>query len=174
MVWNGKGGISYLIRSFSVGKQARIFTSYVRSLGVHCRQYIDDKHVGQLASGPRSNKTVTRWSDFDDAATFMSTSVLVSLCYFIGLSKSCLVPQQLLTFLGFIVDSTLCTFLIPEVKKKKFADLHESILSSRSVSVKTLQRFAVKVSSFSIAVPSARYMPGKFTAQSLVTLNHSV
>ena len=111
LAWNGKGGISYLIWSFSVGKQARIFTSYVRSLGVPCRQYIDDKHVGQLASRPQSNKTVTRWSDFEyaDAATFMCTSVLVSICYFIGLSKSCLVPQQLITFLGFFVDSiTTC------------------------------------------------------------------
>ena len=133
-------------------------TSYVRSLDVPCSQYIDDMHVGQLASLPQSNKTVTRWSDFEyaDAVTFICASVLVSLGYFIGLSKSCLVPQQLITFLGFIVDSTLCTFLIPEVKKKKFADLRESILSSRSVSVKTLQRFAGKVTSFSIAVPSAQ------------------
>ena len=133
-------------------------TSYVQSLGVPCSQYIDDRHVGQLASRPQSNKTVTRWSDFEyaDSVNFICASVLVSLGYFISLSKSCLVPQQLITFLGFIVDSTLCAFLIPEVKKKKFADLPESILSSRSVSVKTLQRFAGKVASFSIAVPSAQ------------------
>jgi len=81
-------------------------TSYVRSLGVPCNQYIDDRHVGQLASRPQSNKTVTRWSDFEyaDAATFICASVPVSLGYFIGLSKSCLVPQQLITFLRFIVD----------------------------------------------------------------------
>ena len=105
-------------------------TSYVGSLGVPCSRYIDDRHVGQLASRPQSNKTVTRWSDFEyaDAATFICASVLVFLGYFIGLSKSCLVPQQLITFLGFIVDSTLCAFLIPEVKKKKLADLRESIL----------------------------------------------
>lgn len=133
-------------------------TSYVRSLGVPCSQYIDDRHVGQLAPLSQSSKTVTRWSDFEyaDAATFICASVLVSLGYFIGLSKSCLVPQQLITFLGFIVDSTLCAFLIPEVKKKKFADLRESILTSRSVSIKTLQRFAGKITSFSIAVPSAQ------------------
>ena len=133
-------------------------TSYVRSLGVPCSQYIDDRHVGLLASRPQPNKTVTRWSDFEyaDAVTFISASVLVSLGYFISLSKSCVVPQQLIKFLGFIVDSTLCAFLIPEVKKKKFADLRESILLSRSVSVKTLQRFAGKVTSFSIAVPSAQ------------------
>ena len=62
----------------------------------------------------------------------------------------------MLTFLGLIVDSTLCTFLIPEVKKKKFADLRESILKGRSVSVRTLQHFAGKIASFSIAVPSAQ------------------
>ena len=60
------------------------------------------------------------------------------------------------TFLGFIVDSTLCAFLIPEVKKKKFVDLRESILKGRSVSVKTLQRFDGKITSFSIAVPLAQ------------------
>lgn len=133
-------------------------TSYVRLLGVPCSQYIDDRHVGQLAPCPHSNRTVTRWSDFEyaDAAAFICASVLVSLGYFIGLSKSCLVPQQSITFLGFIVDSTLCAFLIPEVKKKKFADLRESILTSHSVPIKTLQRFAGKITSFSIAVPSAQ------------------
>lgn len=53
------------------------------------------------------------------------------LGYFIGLSKSCLVPQQSITFLDFIVDSMLCAFLNPEFKKKKVADLRESILTSR-------------------------------------------
>ena len=133
-------------------------TSYVRSLGVPCSQYMDDRHVGQLAPRPQSDKAATKWSDFEyaDAATFICASILLPLGYFIGLSKSCLVPQQLITFLGFIVDLTLCAFLIPEVKKKKFADLPESILRRRSVSIKTLQRFAGKVTSFSIAVPSAQ------------------
>ena len=133
-------------------------TSYVRSLGIPCSQYIDDRHVGQLAPCQLPRKPAIEWSNFEyaDAAAFICASVLISLGYFIGLSKSSLVPQQVLTFLGFIVDSTLCAFLIPEVKKKKFADLRESILKSRSVSVKTLQRFAGKITSFSIAVPSAQ------------------
>ena len=127
-------------------------------LGVPCSQYIDDRHVGQLAPRPQSDKTATRWSDFEyaDAAAFICASILLSLGYFIGLSKSCLVPQQLITFLGFIVDSTLCAFLIPEVKKRKFVDLRESILRLRSVSIKTLQRLAGKVTSFSIALPAAQ------------------
>ena len=54
------------------------------------------------------------------------------------------------------MDSTLCSFVIPEVKKKKFADLCESILKGRLVSLKTLQHFVGKIMSFSIAVPSAQ------------------
>lgn len=85
----------------------------------------------------------------------------------------------MLTFLGFIVDSTLCDFLIPEVDKKKFADLRQSILKVRSVSVKTLQRSAGKKTSFSIAVPSAqlyareiyRAISGHSKSSRLVTIN---
>ena len=130
-------------------------TSYARSLGVPCRQYIDDRHVGQLAPCHRPSKPDIEWSNLEyaDAAAFICASFLISLGYFIGLSKSSLAPQQVVTFLGFIVDSTLCAFLIPEVKKKKFTDLRESILKGRSVSVRTLQRFAGKITSFSSPYP---------------------
>ena len=150
-------------------------TSCSPSLGVLCSQYIDDRHVGQLAPCPQPSKPAIGWSNFEyaDVATLICASILISLGYFIGLSKPCLVPQQVLAFLGFIVDSTLCAFLIPEIKKKKFADLREYILKGRLVSIKTLQRFAGKISSFSLAVPSAQatVCPAKFTAPSLVSLS---
>ena len=113
-------------------------TSYARSLGVPCSQYIDDRHVGQLAPCHCPSKPDIEWSNLEyaDAAAFICASILISLGYFIGLSKSSLAPRQVLTFLGFIVDSTLC--------------------AGRSVSVRTLQRFAGKITSFSIAVPSAQ------------------
>ena len=106
-------------------------TSHARSLGVPCSQYIDDRHVGQLAPCHRPSKPDIEWSNLEhaDAAAFICASILISL-------------------LGFIMDSTLCAFLIPEVKKKKFADLRESILKGRSVSVRTLQRFAGKKNAF--------------------------
>ena len=47
-------------------------------------------------------------------------------------------------------------FLIPQDKKTKFATLRESILSSSCVSLKTLQRFAGKVVSFSLAIPGCK------------------
>ena len=65
------------------------------------------------------------------------------------------------------MDSTLCAFVIPQVKKKKCADLHESILKGRSVSVKTLQRFAGKITSFSIAVPSDQLMYARETYRAM-------
>ena len=133
-------------------------TRYVRLLGVLCGQCIDDRHVGQLAPCHRLSKLAIEWStlEYADSAAFICTSILISLGYFICLSISPLALRQVLTFLGFIVGSTLRVFLIPEVKKKKFVDLHALILKGRSVSVKTLQPFAGKITSFSIAVPSAQ------------------
>ena len=138
----------------SVGMAA---TSYIRSLGVPCSQYIDDRHVGQLSPSFESRAPVEEWSDFDlaNAAIFICAYVLISLGYFIGLSKSSLVPSRIVRFLGFLVDSQLCAFLLPEDKKIKFATLREHILANREVSVKTLQRLAGKISSFCIAVPAA-------------------
>ena len=53
-------------------------------------------------------------------------------------------------------DSDLLSFILPDDKKVKFASLRESILSQRSVSIKTLQRLAGKIISFCIAVPAAK------------------
>lgn len=133
-------------------------TNHIRSLGVPCSQYIDDRHVGQLAPPFQQNLASETWSylELAEAATFICAATLISLGYFIGLPKSCLMPQRSLTFLGFVVDSTRGAFLIPEAKKRKFAELREFILANRAVSVRTLQRFAGKVTSFSIAVPAAQ------------------
>ena len=132
-------------------------TSYIRSLGVPCSQYIDDRHVGQLAVSNASLAVSPTWSDFElaEAAVFICAAVLVSLGYFLGLSKSTLIPSRIVKFLGFLVNSELCTFTLPADKKEKFAVLREHVLSNRTVSIKTLQRLAGKISSFCIAVPAA-------------------
>ena len=131
-------------------------TSYIRSLGVPCSQYIDDRHVGQLTTCRKSSTTA--WSDFElaEAAAFIAVAVLISLGYFIGLAKSSLLPKRIVKFLGFLVDSQRCAFILPEDKKHKFAALRESILDKKSSSVKTLQRLAGKITSFCIAVPAAQ------------------
>ena len=77
-------------------------------------------------------------------------SVLVRLGYFIDLSESVPVIQTRIRFLGFLSDSILQAFLIPQDKRIKFATLRDSILQCRTVSI------AGKVTSFSLAVPAAR------------------
>ena len=87
---------------------------------------------------------------------FICAAVLVSLGNFLGFSKSTLIPSRIAKFLGFLVNSELCAFILQADKKETFAALREHVLSNRTVSIKTLQRLAGKISSFCIAVPAAR------------------
>ena len=105
------------------------------------------------------------WTNFElaEAVAFIVVSVLTSLGYTLALSS--LVPSQCVRFLGYRSDSGLLAFVLPEDKKFKFKALRESILSQETVDVKTLQRFAGKTTSFSIAVPAARlYTRASFPA----------
>ncbi|KAK3745843.1 hypothetical protein QZH41_014933, partial [Actinostola sp. cb2023] len=133
-------------------------TSHIRSMGIPCSQYIDDRHFGQLTPPHELAPTTQAWSDLElaEAAIFTAASVLTSLGYFVGLAKSSLVPSRIVRFLGFMVDSDRQAFILPKEKKEKFARLREAILASRSTSIKMLQRLAGKITSFSIAVPAAQ------------------
>lgn len=132
-------------------------TSYARSLGVPCSQYIDDRHAGQLhprTSQPRSTSS----SNYilAESATYILCFLLIHLGYFIGLKKSLLVPQLSVPYLGFISDSAQQAFRLPLEKKKKFLDLLEEVLKKKTVSLRTLQKLAGKTTSLSLAVPGAR------------------
>jgi len=130
-----------------------VATSHIRSLGVPCSQYIDDRHMGQLVT-PDS----CPWSDLQkaEAAAYIATSTLTSLGYTLALSKSSLSPTQSVRYLGYLCDSNKRAFILPEDKKQKFKTLREVILSQKEVDRKSLQRFAGKTTSFAIAVPAAR------------------
>lgn len=129
-------------------------TSYVRSLGVWQTYCIAFPSLESRASaGDWSNL------EFANVAIFIAASVLISLEYSIGLSKSSLIPAQVVKFFGFLVDSQFCAFLLLEDNEFKLATLREHILANWEVSVKTLQRLAGKISSFCIAVPTAVLYP---------------
>jgi len=130
-----------------------IATSHIRSLGVPCSQYSDDRHIGQLITSP-----ACQWSNYEkaEAACYIATTTLTSLGYTLALSKSSLAPNQVVKFLGYLCDSRRCAFILPEVKKEKFRALREKILSHEEIDVKSLQRFAGKTTSFSIAATAAR------------------
>ena len=130
-----------------------VATSYIRTLKVPCSQYINDTHNGQLVT-PRG----CNWCDFQkaEAAAYIVTSVLTSLGHTIALSKSSLLPSQCVRFLGYLSNSLLKAFILPDDIKEKFRVLRETILSLQEADLQMLQRFAGKTTSFSIAVPAAR------------------
>lgn len=133
-----------------------IATSYIRSHGVPCSQYIDDRHFGQLQI--QQNAPLCLWSDFQraQAALYIACYILIDLGYFIALKKSSLIPTQTPIFLGYVIDSIKTAFLMPLDKKVKFASLREDLLSYKTVSLKSLQKFVGKINSFTLVVPAAR------------------
>ena len=100
----------------------------------------------------------SNWSNIDlaKAAAFIASIVLVSCGYFIGLKKSILSSVQVIPFLGFLSDSTKQAFLLSYDKKLKFAALRDSLIESKVISAKSLQRFAGEIVSFSLAVSAAK------------------
>ena len=130
-------------------------TSAAHSFGVPVSQYIDDRHVGQLCRAPASS-TLSPSEVLAEAAAYILCYLLIEAGYFIAIAKSQCVPSIVIRFLGFLCDSFRQAFLLPPDKKLKFKILREEILSSRCVGVKTLQRFAGKVISFSLAIPGCK------------------
>ena len=88
---------------------------FIRSHQVPLSQYIDDRHVGQLKILQGNHSS---WSSFDlaNAAIFITSLVLVSCEYFIGLKKSVSVPTQEIPFLCFLSDSLKQAFILDEEK----------------------------------------------------------
>ena len=64
--------------------------------------------------------------------------------------------RLLFFFFGYIIDSVKSAFLTPPDKRIKFASLREDLLSHKSVSLKSLQKFVGKINSFTLVVPAAR------------------
>ena len=98
------------------------------------------------------------------SAIFLIAYYLIRLGYFLGLSKSIPIPAKIVTYLGFMADSSREMFhLIPEKKEKFIALIHE-ILGLSYVSVKTLQRLVGKCVSFARAVPAAKLFTREMNA----------
>ena len=71
-----------------------IATSYIRSHGIPCSQYIDDRHFGELQI--RRTTPPCSWSGFQraQAALYIACYSLIDLGYFIGLKKSTLLSSR--------------------------------------------------------------------------------
>ena len=132
-------------------------TSYARSLGVPCSQYIDDRHPGQLRIKAEYRRDpLPSGFTLASAAAYIMSYLLTHLGYFIGLKKSILIPRQVVPVLDLPSDSTKQEFLLPENKKRKFISLRESILQNKTLSLKNIQKLAGKILSLILVVPGAR------------------
>ena len=89
-------------------------------------------------------------------ATFIACSIFLELGYFLGIKESSLIPSVKVKYLGYFSESDEQAFTLPPDKVLKFAALRDSILGQEAVSLKTLQKFAGKTTSFSLLVPGAK------------------
>ena len=126
------------------------------SFGVPLSQYIDDRHLGQLLVQSSKQPWATSYRNAEGAA-YILCYLLMEASYFVNLSKSQCTPSTSVTFLSFICDSIWQAFLIPEEKKVKFKVLRENVLASKTVMIKTLQHFAGKAVSFSLAIGGCQF-----------------
>ena len=146
----GWGPSAYVYHTVGVGASHHICTRRVPF-----SQHINDCHIGQLRIPIGISSS---WSNFElsAAACFITSLVLVSCGYFIGLQKSVFLPVQIIPFLGFLVDSVKQAFILPEEKKQSFANFRDYSFNSKVIPIKSLQKFAGKAVSFSLAVPAAK------------------
>lgn len=93
---------------------AMVVTGTIRSWGIPISQYIDDRHIGQLMQSPTVRESRLPSQVNAEAAAYIACYFLVRAGYFIGLTKSQMVPATTVCFLGFLVDSVIQAFLIPD------------------------------------------------------------
>ena len=106
-------------------------------------------------------------------ATFIACSILLQLGYFLGLKKSSLIPSLKVKYLGYFCESDKQAFTLPPDKVQRFAALRASMLAKKKVSLKTLQKFAGKTTSFSLLVPGAKlYTNAAYQAISRACQSH--
>ena len=118
-------------------------------------QYIDDRMSATAVSClSECNHNVC----MTDASkmVYVLLEVMTRLGYTLSLKKPQLIPSTKIKFLGFYVDSEKEAFILPDDKKDKFVALREKILSSNTVDVCTLQRFAGKCISMYLALPCSK------------------
>ena len=137
---------------------------FFRSIGIPCSLYINDRHNGELQV-PLDKGEYCSIDNGDarhladaESAVFLVAYHLVRLGYFLGLTKSVLVPNQMVLYLGFLSDSAREVFHLKPEKSQSFLALVKDVLGKPFVTVKTLQRLAGKCVSFSLVVPAAKFL----------------
>ncbi len=127
--------------------------SYMRGWGVPNLIYIDDRLLEQFRG--RKIQIITGLQRAELAA-YAACEILVRLGYYIGLSKSVLVPSQMLIFLGVLIDTLRRAFLLTDKRRFKFAALRDSILRGEKTDILSIQKLMGQCISFMPVVPCAK------------------
>lgn len=120
-------------------------TAYIRGLGLSTSQYIDDRILICTSHEFSCNQII-----------YCLLQILTRLGYTLSFRKSQLTPSTCVKYLGFLINSVKCAYLLPEEKKQKFIILREDLLQQNQVNLTTLQRFAGKCISMNLVVPAAK------------------
>jgi hypothetical protein len=75
--------------------------------------------------------------------------------FYLNLTKSILIPQTLIRYLGIMVDSQEEMFYIPEDRVDNLLALILKVENQNSVSIKQIETIVGKCRSMSLAVPAA-------------------
>lgn len=100
----------------------------LRSWNIPSSLYIDNRHNGQLSfpgvTVPSAYQTLASGDELNFALAlagiFLTSYILTSLGYFIGLARSKLTPKKQIPYLGFVIYSELQAFTLLPLKKEKF------------------------------------------------------
>ena len=98
-------------------------TGFLRSQGIPCSLFIDDRLNGEIitATGPWSKRPRALRLEAAKAALYVVLSLLLELGDTTGMKKSVLAPTTSLEYLGLIVDSDKQSSLILQHKRETFA-----------------------------------------------------
>ena len=87
----------------------------------------------------------------------VTTIVLFKAGYFLGISKCCLIPEKVMTYLGIECDSLHGRFLIPQERISKYLPVLQNLITRQWVSFAELERIVGKLVSLECAVPAGKW-----------------
>ena len=113
---------------------------FLRKRGVRLLLYLDDMLI--------IGSTLREVNDF----TQMAVNLLKALGFIINQDKSVLTPTQVITFLGFAINSITMRFTLPSKKVQKLLTLCRQIRSNSTVLLRTLAQLVGLLESYRLAV----------------------
>ena len=151
----------YMVLCFGWSPCAYIYTTIHESLANYVRSitfsplkiYIDDScGTGSVftrqGTSPQQLKST-------NLTLFVFCMVAFHAGFYLNLTKSILIPQTLIRYLGIMVDSQEEMFYIPEDRVDNLLALILKVENQNSVSIKQIETIVGKCRSMSLAVPAA-------------------